>query len=145
MRENEELTNAWSHPVLGGAERDETDTRPGEVGDYVLTAVPDEPFGIGAKVGEAVEGPMELVEELQGFCESLLLLLRSQTVECEVLRERLRWTERKLETSENIAEDLYQFFSKTARRVASDKQESEAFATAQSLRRVAREDGRAQG
>ena len=73
----------------------------------------------------ASKEPMAPDQEWQGLCESLLMLARSHAIECDVLHERVRELERRLEEtkaerdrSDRIAEDLYEFFSRTAQRVA---------------------------
>jgi hypothetical protein len=73
------------------------------------------------------EGPADQ-HEWQALCEALLMLAHSHAVECRILRERaeslnerLRETEEELRVANRIAEDLYEFFSRTARSVASRK------------------------
>ncbi len=90
--------------------------------------------GAEAKPGSRSEELLAPPDEdwRQGLCRALLLLAYSHAVECEVLRERverlgeqLKKVEEERDTSERIAEDLYQFFSRTARKVASRKQAQE--------------------
>lgn len=64
-------------------------------------------------------------EEWQGLYETLLSLAYSHFVECrflrkraEELRGRLEKVEEERDTSDRIAEDLYQFFYHSARRVS---------------------------
>lgn len=73
-------------------------------------------------------GSEEPDREWQDLCEALLPLAYSHFVECGILRERVKELEKRIreaeeerDTSDRIAEDLYQFFSRTARRVANAK------------------------
>ncbi len=73
-------------------------------------------------------GSEEPDKEWQDLCETLLPLAYSHFVECGILRERVKELEKRLrkaeedrDRSDRIAEDLYQFFSRTARRVAKRK------------------------
>ena len=77
-------------------------------------------------------GSEEPDQERQDLCATLLPLAYSHFVECGILRERvkdlemrLREVEEERDTSNRIAEDLYQFFSRTARRVAGRKRAGE--------------------
>jgi hypothetical protein len=67
-------------------------------------------------------------EDSQDACEALLLLAYSDFLECRILRERveelgerLEQVEEERDKSDRIAEDLYTFFSRTARNVARRK------------------------
>ena len=76
--------------------------------------------------------PVEPDGEWQDLCGALLMLANSHSVECEVLRKRVEKLEKRLgeaeaerATSDRIAEDLYEFFSHTAQRVAKEKRAGE--------------------
>lgn len=71
--------------------------------------------------GAAEEESTEQANSRQDLCDALLLLVRSHAVECEFLRERLEHTEKALNKSERIAEELYQFFRDTAERSVNSK------------------------
>ncbi len=67
-------------------------------------------------------------EEWRDLCRALLMLARSHLAECQILRERvselselLREAEEERDVTNRIAEDLYEFFSRTARRSARRK------------------------
>lgn len=88
--------------------------------------------GTGSEMWSPSEEPTAPGEEWQELCQTLLWLAYSHFVECEVLRERVeelgervKRVEEERDTSDRIAEDLYQFFSRTARRVANRKRLSE--------------------
>lgn len=64
-------------------------------------------------------------QDWRDLSEALLMLARTHAIECEILRERVENLERRLgeveeerDTSDRIAEGLYEFFSRTARRHA---------------------------
>lgn len=71
-----------------------------------------------------LDGPPE-EEWRDDFCQVLLLLALAYPAEREALRERVRELGERLEecqkerdTLERLSEDLYEFFSRAARRVA---------------------------
>lgn len=76
--------------------------------------------------------PVAPDQERQDLCEALLMLAYSHFVECKILRERveklekqLRKVEEERDTSDRIAEDLYEFFSRTTQRIAKHKRAGE--------------------
>ena len=91
------------------------------VGRPVARIAGDMPTHAAVQAESAAEEPTEQADSWQDLCDALLLLVRSHAVECEFLRERLERTEKALDKSERIAEDLYRFFRDTARRSVNSK------------------------
>ena len=91
------------------------------LGRPVVRIAGDMPSRAAVQAESAAEGPIEQAGSWQDLCDALLLLARSHAVECEFLRERLERTEKALDQSERIAEDLYQFFRDTAQRSVNPK------------------------